>query len=172
MQPFSITRLSTQLSYTENVAISNCVIRHGSIMYDSSANNSVLWWLHIQPHGREGMAASPEPTKAAGWPFIWNVLHLQMVRNSLDCFPVITLEKWRVAVANAVSKEGWLPWAFVPYVKCALSHLLSTYNSCSADFCWGKCQHKCQQEKKDDNSKFWVFVRKRSIKKWIFWKGK
>ena len=37
--PFSITRLRTQLSHSENVAVSNCVIRHGSMIYDGDANS-------------------------------------------------------------------------------------------------------------------------------------
>lgn len=43
MHPFSIIRLSTQLSHNENVAVSNCVIRYGSIIHDSDANSLVLW---------------------------------------------------------------------------------------------------------------------------------
>lgn len=43
MHPFSVTRLSTQLSHSENGAVSNCVIRHGSIIHDSDSNSSILW---------------------------------------------------------------------------------------------------------------------------------
>lgn len=141
MHPFSVTRLSAQLSHSENVAISNCAIRHGSIIYNSDANSLVLWYAHIQSRGRRGIIASLEPTEAAVWPFLWKVLHLQMDKRILGCFFVITLGKWLVAIASTVSKDGWLAWAFVPYVECAVSHLLSPCNNWNADFCWGKCQH-------------------------------
>lgn len=65
MHPFSVTRLSAQLSHSENVAISNCAIRHGSIIYNSGANSLVLWYAHIQSRGRRGIIASLEPTEAA-----------------------------------------------------------------------------------------------------------